>query len=331
MTLPDWGTIDLDLDPDVRLALLLSDALNLDEHTCVHLLLTANNLGDLSAERAAGIWYEDRHAQLLALVTALRFEMVGAEFPHARGRRPVTTLPAHKNPAPNTSRTTQPDPPTLGADDISEPTDLLALVANENVTLTSPKSNNGRLVLVERLLALLHARTTTTSTSTNNGMGTGPGAGGTTASAAPASTNTTTTTHATPPPSTISAVPSSGNTAWTFAESQRLLHSVVDSEGRRVSREALVTREATLAARTLFMISYLRPEHVRGCSVDADDLVQVRPYPNPHRTQTHTHTLPRLPAYPLTCLPAYPLTRTKPYPRPGRGAVYVRRRPRRRP
>ena len=84
--------IQLDLDPDVRLAVLLSDELRLDEIECVRLLLVAQDCGDLSAERAAGIWYEERHDQLSSLVRVLQVECLGNSFERAWGRAQDGTL-----------------------------------------------------------------------------------------------------------------------------------------------------------------------------------------------------------------------------------------------
>jgi len=84
--------IQLDLDPDVRLAVLLSDELRLDEIECVRLLLVAQDCGDLSAERAAGIWYEERYDQLSSLVRVLEAEALGNSFESAWGRAQDGTL-----------------------------------------------------------------------------------------------------------------------------------------------------------------------------------------------------------------------------------------------
>jgi len=68
------GLLQLDDDPDVRLALLLSDELKLDEIHCVELLLQAHQeRGDLSAETAAGIYFDERKALLASLHRLLQF------------------------------------------------------------------------------------------------------------------------------------------------------------------------------------------------------------------------------------------------------------------
>lgn len=84
--------IPLDLDPDVRLAILLSDELGLDEIECVRLLIGAQDLGDLSAERAAGLWYEARHDELSCLIKALQAECLGQSFQDSWGRFPDASV-----------------------------------------------------------------------------------------------------------------------------------------------------------------------------------------------------------------------------------------------
>ncbi|MEW5301035.1 MAG: hypothetical protein WDW36_003918 [Sanguina aurantia] len=80
-----FGEQRLDREPDVRLALLLSDELKLNEVTCVELLVTVYEMrGTFTAEAAAGYHLEERQAATKA-VARLALEAATSMYTHIAG------------------------------------------------------------------------------------------------------------------------------------------------------------------------------------------------------------------------------------------------------
>ncbi|MEW5318150.1 MAG: hypothetical protein WDW38_009395 [Sanguina aurantia] len=80
-----FGEQRLDREPDVRLALLLSDELKLNEVTCVELLVTVYEMrGTFTAEAAAGYHLEERQAATKA-VARLALEAATSMYTNIAG------------------------------------------------------------------------------------------------------------------------------------------------------------------------------------------------------------------------------------------------------
>lgn len=239
------GRIDLDLDPDVRLALLLSDDFDIDEVECVRLLLAAHDSGDLSPERAAGVYFQERYDRLASLARVLQYECFGHNFAaHAGSPDGPSDLLVRQRPGRCCAQFTLSLPASIGVIARSQ-----AAISRENDALLK-ESKDGHLRVLQRLLSVVAA------------------------SNAPP----------TQPYRVASVTDAEGSAVSSGSRPSRPLmlcphvrppiprHPRAHSQA---SRDALPRREATLAAECVFYLCYMRPSLVRGFDADVTQALTV--------------------------------------------------------